>query len=171
VRNQAIRKRGRPLKFGKPGRVVALTLPNETVNILKNIHSDLAWAIVTLSEKRSVSTGGRQSPPPLAELVEVADGQCLIVVDGHVFKRLPGVQIIPLHGDRAFLALEAGRGFADLEVAVIDQIDQIDSTSSPTELRALKELREHLRGWRLDPNLILETRSIIVVGRRRTRRR
>ena len=46
----ARRKRGRPPKFGRPGQVVALTLPEEVVAGLRRIDPDVAWAVVRLYE-------------------------------------------------------------------------------------------------------------------------
>src|SRR5205814_914451 len=39
-------KRGRPPKFGRPSRLVALTLPTQVIRGLRKLHPDLAWAIV-----------------------------------------------------------------------------------------------------------------------------
>ncbi len=43
------------------------------------------------------------------------------------FKNLAGVSIIPLADGRGFLALEAGRGVSDLELAVIDRLESRES--------------------------------------------
>src|SRR5262249_23503725 len=100
-------RRGRPPKFGRPGPLVAGTLPDEVVRGLKRIHADLAWAIVRLFQARS---RGRAAAPRRqdtdSELVTVAGGRSLIVVNRNVFTELPGIHIIPLHDDRAFLALD-----------------------------------------------------------------
>jgi hypothetical protein len=148
---------------------VALTLPEEVVRGLRRLHPDLAWAIVTLVEdklpRRAVRMAARQ---PDAELVTIAGRQSLIVVNAAVFKRLPGISIIPLSGTRAFLALEPGSGMADLELAVLDRLD--DPTSDARERRALKSLRSLLHRWRHDRTLRFHTRAIIVVERIPARR-
>lgn len=154
-------KRGRPPKFGRPGQVVALTLPEEVVRGLRRVHPDLAWAIVTLFEKRPPAAAMEEQAD--AELVTIADRRSLIVVNRAVFKRLPGVSIIPLAGNRAFLALEPGRGMADLELAVIDRLE--DSSLPPRERKAVKALRSQLTRWRHDRALRFHTRAIIVVER------
>jgi hypothetical protein len=161
--NAPVPKRGRPRKFSRPSRVVALTLPEEVVSGLRKIHPDLAWAVVTLFEKQPLH--GVPAPEPLAnaELVTVGVRQSLIVVNRNTFKHLPGIDIIPLAGDRAFLALAPGRGMTDLELAVLDRIE--DGTADQAERRALKELRAQLRRWRLDAGLRFHTRAIIVVER------
>jgi hypothetical protein len=157
-------KRGRPQKFGRPSQVVALTLPEDVLRGLRKVHHDLGWAIVALFEKspaRSASVEPEALPD--VELVTVADRRSLIVVNRAVFRHLPGVSIVPLHGDRAFLALEDGHGMTDLELAVIDSLD--DQTVEPRERVALQSLRAQLRKWRHDRTLRFHARSIIVVER------
>ncbi len=157
-------RRGRPPKFGRRGQVVAITLPEDAVRGLKRVDSDIGWAIVRLLHTR----GRRALAHPLepradAELVNVANGKSLIVVNRQVFKHLPGVHLVPLQGDRAFLALEPSAGLADLELAVVDRIGS--RSVDAHERRALEELRTLLRRWRRDPDLRCRTRSIIVVER------
>jgi hypothetical protein len=141
--------------------VVALTLPEDVVRGLRRIHPDLGWAIVRLLEKASTRKPVADKPQPDAELVSIADRRSLIVVNRAVFKRLPGINIIPLHGNQAFLALDAGRGMTDLELAVIDRLD--DPALDPLERKALQNLRAQLRTWRQDPLMRFHARSIIVV--------
>ena len=164
-RTKPPKKRGRPPKFGSPGEVVAITLPRDVIRGLKRIHTDIAWAIVRLFQKRSRGTPAQRASSADSELVSVANGKSLIVVNRDVFKELPGVSMIPLHGDRAFLALDPDAGIADLELAVIDRMAKRDISSR--ERAALAELRTHLHRWRRDPGLRCRIRSIIVVERTR----
>src|ERR1700736_3007106 len=119
----AKRRRGRPSKFGRPSRVVALTLPEDAIDRLRRVHRDLGWAIVNLLDKAPgpASTRGEDAQPDV-ELVTVADRRSLIVVNREVIRNLPGVNIIPLSGNRAFLALDIHRGMSDLELAVFDRL-------------------------------------------------
>ena len=162
-------KRGRPPKFGRPGQVVAITLPAEVVSGLRRINPDLAWAIVQLFERGAKRLGGRRRERPDSELVSVANGRSLIVVNRDVLKRLPGVNVIPLHDDRAFLAFDRNASIADLELAVIERLG--DRSIGARERKALSELRAHVHGWRHDPQLQCEMRSIIVLEKVATRRR
>jgi hypothetical protein len=157
-------RRGRPPKFGRRGQVVATTLPEEVVRGLRNEHPDLGWAIVALFERAAKlrSTNGHRTED--AALVGVGGRRSLIVVNREFVADLPGVNIIPLDGNRAFLALEAGRGMPDLELAVIDRLA---SSTDARERKALLKLRSLLRKWRTDQTLRCETRAIIVVERRK----
>jgi hypothetical protein len=142
--------------------VVAVTLPQEVIETLRGLHSDLGWAIVSLVEK--TRPAGPATPPSDAELVEIGDGHRLIVVPPATLRALPGVQMIPISGTQAFLALEPGRGMADLELAVVDRLER--PVGSERERIALTRLRDQLRRWRRDPHLQFQSRSIILVARR-----
>lgn len=155
-------RRGRPPKYGQPSRVVAVTLPETAVTALQAIHEDLGWAIVTLVQKTATRPG--RAAPRDAHLVEVGDGQSLIVVDPRVFRRLPDVQIVPLSETQAFLAFEPGRGMADLELAVRDRRAEL---KGGRERDVLGRLVRQLRQWRRDRRLTFDNRSIIIVGQSR----
>lgn len=156
-------RRGRPSKFGRPSQVVALTLPEDVLRGLRKVHADVGWAIVSLLEKSPRRPSDQSDALPDVALVTIADRRSLIVVNRAMFRRLPGVSIVPLHGDRAFLALEDGHGMSDLEVAVIDSLD--DHTVEGRERKALQSLRTQLRRWRQDRTLRFHAKSIIVVER------
>jgi len=155
------RGRGRPPKFGRRGQVVAVTLPDEVVDGLRQLDDDLGWAIVRVYEQSSDRPRTRRTPPADAELVSVGGRRSLITVNQKCLTNLPGVNIIPLHDDRAFLALEPGRGMADLELAVIDRL--ASASLDAREKKALTRLRTELRRWRSDRSLRGYTRAIIVI--------
>jgi hypothetical protein len=48
---------GRPPKYGRPARLVPLTLPEDVLKWLGTIHPDPAWAIVNLYERVVHSLG------------------------------------------------------------------------------------------------------------------
>ncbi len=158
-------RRGRPPKYGTSSQIVAVTLPRETVEALGALHSDLGWAIVGLVEKtRRLNVV--KSPQRDVQLVEVGDGHFLIVLDRRRFHSIPGLQIVPFSATQAFLALDPGRGFADLELVVLERLEQLKTASA--ERRALTDLSRQLRRWRRDPRLESHSRSIIIVTKRRT---
>lgn len=157
--------RGRPLKFGRPAQLVALTLPEDVVRWLKGIHADPAWAIVSLFETgmrgaRRRHLDARANP----ELLQLPGRRALIVVNPQSYRNLPGVSVIPMAADRAFLALEAERGIADLELAILDRLE--DSRATSEERRQLRRLRAQVRDWRRSKDLGFSTRSIILVEQR-----
>ena len=159
------KRRGRPSKFGRPSRVVALTLPDDAIDRLHQVHQDLGWAILTLLDNAPQRAGrrGNESQPDV-ELVSVADRRSLIVVNRDVIGDLPGVNTVPLSGSRAFLALDIDRGMSDLELAVVDRL--ADPSLGREQRQALSKLRTQLRTWRLNPKLHFHTQAIIVVENR-----
>jgi len=166
-REPAGRPRGRPSKFGRPSRVVAVTLPHDAIDRLRRVHRDLGWAIMMLLDKEAPEPAPRRAEreaEPDVELVTVADRRSLIVINREHIRHLPGVNLIPLRGNSAFLALDIDRGMSDLELAVTDRLDE--PTIDRDEARALAELRAQLSTWRRDHGLRFHRRAIIVVERR-----
>jgi hypothetical protein len=150
-------KRGRPLKFGRPTQLLTISLPGDVVAWLRKLDPDPAWAIVSLFERATKKARGELRT---AELVQLPGKRALILVRPDVFSGLAGVSVVPLSDGRGFLALESGRGIADLEVAVVDRLD---APALPAEQRvALGEVRQLLRDWR-HQGLQFVTRSILVV--------
>lgn len=163
------RPRGRPPKFGRPSRLVALTLPEDVLAWLRSIDRDPARAIVTLFEQGHADEKPLvAAAPPLAEIAVLSGRRGLIVVDRRVFSALPGVDLLPLDGTRAFLALRDGGALADLELAVVDRMEELPDDR---ERQALAEFRKQLRQWRQDPAWRFEGRSIVVAEQQPRRRK
>lgn len=154
-------KRGRPLKFGRPTRPLSVSLPEDVIAWLEAIDPDPAWAIVSMFERSRQRTAAPSSSAP-AELVQLPGKRALIIVTPDAFEDIDGVSVIRLSDGRGFLALEAGKGYADLELAVADRIDA--PGVSPERRQLLSNLRMQLREWR-QSGLRFDARSILVVDR------
>ena len=150
------RKRGRPQKFGRAAQLISLTLPRDVIDWLASIDEDMGWALVKLHERASK---GRNQEIHIAQLVRFPGDRALIQVQSALFNEMPGVSLIPLSDDRAFLALDAGKGVADLELIVLDRLD--DAKINADERAALIKLRQLLKQWRQE-GIRFESRSIIV---------
>jgi hypothetical protein len=140
--------------------VVSLTLPDDTLQALNRVHPDTGWAIVKLLEREPRDLLSRSRDADV-ELAQVAAGRSLIVVKRSAFKSLPGVNLIPLNDNYAFLALDPGRGMSDLELTVLDRLS--DARIVARERVALESLRAQLSAWRRAKGLKFHSRSIIVV--------
>jgi hypothetical protein len=165
-----LKQRGRPLKFGRPAQLLALTLPLDVLDGLRRIHRDPAWAIVLLYER--LANTARHSPPKArsgVELAQLSPGRALIVVDPQLIGSVPGVSVVPVAAGRAFLAFGEGRGLADLEVAVLDRLQE--GNGSAAGRKELTALHRQIRTWRRSGRLRFSTRSIIIVERANPRRR
>lgn len=164
------KRRGRPLKFGRPARLLALTLPHDVVGALRRIHPDPAWAVVSLYEE--LARGDRRPRPaqrPSLELAQVSPHSALIVVDPRAIRSGPGMSVVPVAAGRAFLAFQEGRGLADLELAVLDRLR--DPKTGSALRRELSVLHRQIREWRHSRRYRFSTRSIILVERVRRPRR
>jgi len=155
------RKRGRPQKFGRAAQLISLTLPGDVIAWLATIDDDLGWALVKLYER---ATKARPAQAEVAQLVRFPGDRALIIVRADLFKEMPGISLIPLSDGRAFLALETGKGVADLELIVIDRID--DPRVDNAERAALNKLRLLLKQWRQE-GIRFESRSIVVAHHRK----
>jgi hypothetical protein len=155
------RKRGRPQKFGRAAQLISLTLPGDVIDWLTSIDDDLGWAIVRLHER---ATKVRRGDAAIAQLVRFPGDRALIAVQADLFKDMPGVSLIPLAEGRAFLALETGKGVADLELLVLDRID--DPRVDEAERGALNTLRQLLKQWRQE-GIRFESRSIVVAHQKK----
>ena len=156
------RKRGRPPKFGRAAQLVSLTLPRDVIDWLATVDEDLGWALVKLHER---SAKMRKPSPEVASLVYFPGDRALIQVQLTHFNDMPGVSLIPLSEGRAFLALETGKGVADLELFVLDRLE--DQKIHESERTALIKLRQLLKQWRQE-GIRFESRSIIIAhGKKR----
>lgn len=158
------KQRGRPLKFGRPAQLLALTLPHDVVQALRRIHPDPAWAIVSLYERLAPrERRPRRAPRPAAELAQLSPRNALIVVDPQVIQSVPGVSVVPVAAGRAFLAFDEGRGLADIEVALLDRLR--DRKIAAAVRKDLGALHRQIRDWRGSGRFQFSTRSIILVER------
>lgn len=153
-------RRGRPLKFGRKAQLVTITLPDDVVKWLTDLDADIGWALVRLHERSSKATKAREVE--VAGLVQLPGKRALILVRPEYFSNLNGVSVIPLSDGRGFLALDANRGVADLELAVLDRLEAGGARSAERE--ALLELRVKLKQWRQE-GITFESRAIIVASR------
>ena len=161
-----VRKRGRPLKFGRPARSLAVTLPEDVISTLRAVDADLGRAIVALAQQRTSAA----RTPRLRRNVDVArtSGQhSLIVVDPAVVPGLPGCHLMRIGDHRAFITLGPGAGLADLEVAVLDRI--AESPLDEHERVALRELRRAVKQWRTDRRVNVYPRTVVVLEDGRAR--
>ena len=152
---------GRPHKYGRPAKAVALTLPEDVLRWLTEIHPDPAWAIVNIYERMTKRSKPRpMQPAPAAELVQLPKSRGLIVVKPDILRDIPGVSTIPLADGRALVALTSGCGIADLELALIEKLEEQDLPAQ--RRRDIQSVRDSLREWRRSTSFTFQSRSIIL---------
>jgi hypothetical protein len=141
-----------------------MTLPEDVIEALRARDRDLAQAVVAVVSESN--RNGRKRPARRKDthaLLKIAPRRFLITVDRTIIKHLPGCELVPIGLDAAFVALEPGRGLADLALAVVDRLEEPGVDSH--ERDALLKLRAALRVYVRD-KVAHETRSIIMVLRR-----
>src|SRR5947209_12331588 len=116
---------GRPSKYGRPSRVVTVTLPEDVLAGLDKVDVDLGRAIVRLAERRKPHA----RPVRPAELATYGNHAVIIVNPAKALKRLAGVQLVPVGNGRALISLERPHSIPELELAVRDAIEQGDMTA------------------------------------------
>jgi hypothetical protein len=154
-------KRGRPLKFGRPARTIAITLPDDVIAALKTIDADVARAVVALVGATRGAAAALPTEKPLVDVARIGRRQSLIIVDPRSFPSVPGCSLCLLSPDSAFIALQPGARLADLEVAVIDELAQPQITAP--QRSGLLALRRALRRWRTDKRVTVSERAIVVL--------
>ncbi len=158
-----VRGRGRPRKFGGASRAVTVTLPEDALARLHAIDPDLGRAIVTAVDRAAPKS---KLPPP-AELATYGNHAVILVTPIKALQQLPGVELIPIGGSRALIALDGVHQIPRLELDVRDAMER--NASDPAQRAALSTLADILRDARSNPQLRVAERTIIVLeyGRRR----
>jgi hypothetical protein len=157
---------GRPPKYGRPSRAVTVTLPEDVLDGLGAIDTDVGRAIVKLTERRGTPRARAARP---AELASYGNHAVIIVNPARALKRLAGVQLVPVGNGRALISLAHPHTIAGLELAVRDAIERGDMTSR--ERDTLEAIVGILQRARRSRGVSLEERTIIVLATKRQRRR
>jgi hypothetical protein len=154
--------RGRPRKFGRLAKSVTLTLPNDILDRLCAIDSDMARAIVGLVE-RVPRTLRRVRRP--AEVASYGSHAVILVTPVPALKKLRGVQLVPVADGRALIALDQPHSVAQMELDIREMLDRRPLKAA--ERAVLDGLAGILRDARLSHRLSVVERSIIVFEGRR----
>jgi hypothetical protein len=141
--SQANRKStgGRPPKFSGPSRPVTLTLPESTLEGLKQIHADRGQAIVKLTEAALRSGATAHSH---VEIVQMADNTGLLVVGpSEVLRRIPFLHLVEVAPARFVMAMDPGHDFRALELALRDALEDVPETDG-REREVVTQLLEQI---------------------------
>jgi hypothetical protein len=147
VDKQKQRKRsgGRPPKFAEPSRPITLTLPERTLDELRQVDADPGRAIVKLAAWALQNNGKHE---PLVEIVRSSDEVGIIVIGPcRALAQIPFLHLVEVGPARYLLALDFGHDFKSLEIAVRDIVEDLPLTDTRERhlLRELLERMKHLR--------------------------
>jgi hypothetical protein len=128
---------GRPPKFDEPRRPVTVTLPDRTLDRLRDLDRDLARAIVKASERGLPSRrDGR-----LVELVRVSrDAAVILVGPSRYLRRIERLRLAEVAPGRHLLTVVPGTPVESIEVALIDLLETV-----PRQERHERSILEELR--------------------------
>jgi hypothetical protein len=159
ARRPAEARRGRPRKFSRPSRAVTLTLPDDVIEALRTIDTDLSMAIV-----RALETRGPEAPRALAEFITCDDDRSVVVVPpSRTLGARTGVDLVPLSDGGALLLLDDRLSIPEFELRLIDAL--ADPTLEDGDRAVFDALAQILRSTRLEEGVEIQQRGIIVLRR------
>jgi len=156
---------GRPRKFGRPSRAIALTLPQDVIEALGRLDQDLGRAVVRLSQPL-VDDGATHGA---VELCRYHDNAVIVVKPIRALESIPGVTLVPLPDGRALISLHESVSVSEFEVRLLDAIDTAGRADG-ADRSAMSSIAETLKSARQTKGISLHQQSIIVLklsGRRR----
>jgi hypothetical protein len=160
---------GRPMKYGRASRALTLTLPEDVIERLASLDSDLGRAIVALVERHATTRVRRVRR---AEIAPFGNHAVIVVNPAKELRRLSGVQLVPIGNGRALVSLEPPYSVPQFELDLRDAIARGETVAERQTLAALADILQESRRSR---RVRLEERTIIVLeskrNRRKTRRR
>ena len=149
-------KRGRPRKFGRPARSVALTLPLDVIAMLERHDSDLSRAIVQLA----ATAGPDRAAAREAELSRYGRRAVIVVSPSRTLRRIPGVELVPLPCGRALFSLDRSLTADAFELRLRDLLD----AGVPEPDRAgMRQVVQVLTDARRSDGVQLQARTILVL--------
>lgn len=158
-------RRGRPQKYGRQSRAIALTLPEDVIERLAAIDADLGRAIVQLVERAP----SPRRAPPRAEVVPYGPRAVIVVTPVRALAKISGVQLIPVGSGRALISLETRNAIPKLELDIRDALE--GDEVGARERQTLEAIAGILREARLSKATSIEERTVIVLQAKRRRRR
>jgi hypothetical protein len=149
-------RRGRPKKFAKPSRAVAVTLPTDVIDALHALNPDLSQAIVRLVE---ASLPGALNA--MAELTRFGQRAVITVPPARVLESKTGAELVPLADGRALVAFDDQMTIADLELRIGDVLAEAHVEGE--ERATFEAFAEILRRARRSDTVDVRARRIIVL--------
>jgi hypothetical protein len=161
------RKPGRPQKFGRPSKALTVTLPQDVIARLQGVDPDIGRAIVAVTERRTPRRAKSSSSAP-AELASYGDRAVIVVLPVRALGKLPGVQLVPIGGGRALIALDDAQSVSGFELQLRDALEH--SAVTGDERDTMEAIASILGQARRSPQVTLKARTIIVLESTRRRR-
>jgi hypothetical protein len=152
-------QRGRPQKFGRPARTVALTLPEDIIAALTLVDADLGRAVVNVSQPLVEHA----VPRPAAELSKYGHSAVIVIKPVAALERISGVTLVPLPDGRALISLDETMAVYEFELKLRDVLDEKPTGESLRDRKALAAIADILKMARSTRDISVHRRSIIVL--------
>jgi hypothetical protein len=127
--SKAHKKSGRPRKFDGPTHNFFLTLPLETVALLKTVDEDLGRAVVKLAELTNGDTLSENfslaPPPETLQFLPLEDGKIIVLGSKDLLPPLTGLVWIPLGAGMRLMALQQGADLRQIELEIQDHLQNV----------------------------------------------
>jgi hypothetical protein len=133
--SKAHKKSGRPRKFDGPTHNFFLTLPLETVALLKAVDDDLGRAVVKLAESTngentlSESSSPAITSPETLQFLPLENGKAIVLGSKDLLPPLTGLIWIPLGAGMRLLALQQGADLRQIELEIQDYLQAVPEHS------------------------------------------
>jgi hypothetical protein len=134
---------------------VTLTLPENVIEALAAIDSDLSRAVV-----RVVQPELGKKPHPSAELATFGRHAVIVVRPSRTLERRTGVVLVPLPDGRALISFEESKTISELELQLQDLLE--DPELSAPDRRTFEQISGILREARRSSTVAVRRRNIIV---------
>ena len=155
-------RRGRPRKFSRPARTVTMRLPEDVIEALGRLDSDLGRAVVRLALAHEPTITA-----PRVEVASFGSRAVILVPPDRRLSALPGVELVPIADGRMLIALDDSLTEAEFELLVRDELEKGALEGADHDL--FTSLARVLREARLETRVTL--RRILVLHARTVTRR
>jgi hypothetical protein len=149
-------RRGRPRKFGRPSRAVSLTLPEDVIARLEDLHEDLSHAVVQL-----IDASDPAPPRSPTELAMFGDVALIVVPRSPAIQARTGAELVPLSDGRALLTFDDAVSVPQFELQIRDAL--ADPTLAGSDRAVFEALADILQRTRRERGVRLSQRSIVVL--------
>ena len=141
MNNQNKQNNNKPPKSDEIKRVVTLTLPEKTLQLLETLDQDLTQAIVKLADM------GVQKAFPKGssfEIVKVAPRKSVFIVGSDTqLARIPWLKLVEVAPGRNLITIPSGTSLEAIEVAILELIEKV-SLDASMERKLLDEFSKYV---------------------------
>ena len=131
---------GRPPKFAGPRRPITVTLPEDTLRRLEEVHRDRARAIVRLVDYECRQRGGESSLD--VQILDISPGSGIILVGPlRSLGRVGLLQLVEVAPGRFLLTIPSGTAIESVEMELLDVMESLPA-GEESERPALERLRQ-----------------------------